>query len=234
LNLGTSTVGGALGANSGNGNISQNGSLFVAGLATLQAGSGTVVLNSPGNRLLQGVLVTAASSTVIGDAQSDSRTVIQDVVAQVIGASPVVSMPGVNAFALALPPPLMMAVADGMSPASGAPVAARAGNSTGVILALADQPSADGVALVAVSVPKGAAGIGFGFELPSSVRDLLATGALVQASLPDGTTLPAWLRFDARALRFDASTAPAGALPIEVLLAVGDRRVRIVISERKG
>ena len=88
--------------------------------------------------------------------------------------------------------------------------------------------------LVAVSVPEGAAGTGFGFVLPVSVRDLLATGGQVRASLPDGTTLPTWLRFDPLTLRFDASAVPAGAVPIEVLLTAGDRRVRIVISERNG
>jgi hypothetical protein len=84
-----------------------------------------------------------------------------------------------------------------------------------------------------VSVPKDAAVVGFGFALPASVRNSLGTGAQVQASLPGGAALPAWLRFDPVTLRFDASAAPGGAMPIEVLLTAGDRQVRVVISERK-
>jgi hypothetical protein len=103
-----------------------------------------------------------------------------------------------------------------------------------VIVALADQPGADEMVLVAVSVPEGTSGTGFGFALPASVRNSLGTGAQVQASLPGGAALPAWLRFDPVTLRFDASTVPVGAMPIEVLLTAGDRRIRVVISERKG
>ena len=133
-----------------------------------------------------------------------------------------------------------MVAANSASPIGGAtagPGTAGAGtvaNSRGVIVVLADQPGADGMALTAVSVPEGTAGTGFSFVLPISVRDLLATGAQVQVSLPDGGSLPAWLRFDPLTLRFDASATPAGALPMEVLLTAGDRRIRVVISEREG
>jgi|GEM_PF-1340545 len=230
LNMGTTAVGGTLNANSGNGNITQTGSLTVAGLATLQAGSGAVLLNNPGNRLPQGVVVTAASSSITGDAQAGSRAVVE----QVIGATPVVPMPGVNVFDRALPPQLVMDLADGAAPAGGATGVTRTGNSAGVIVALADQPGADGVVVVAVSVPKGAAATGFGFALPKSVLDLITTGVAARASLPDGSALPSWLRFDPLTLRLDASAAPAGAMPAEVLLMVGDQQVRVLISERKG
>jgi len=230
LDMGTTTVGGALNANSGNGDITQTGSLNVAGLATLQAGNGAVVLNNPGNRLLQGVVVTAASSSITGDAQGGSQTAVE----QVIGATPVVPMLGVSVFDQALPPPLVMALADGTAPAGGATGVTRPGNSAGVIVALADQPSADGLLLVAVSVRGGTAETGFGFVLPASVRDLLAAGVQARASLPDGSPLPAWLRFDPLTLRFEASAAPVGTMPIELLMTLGAERVRLVISERKG
>ena len=109
-----------------------------------------------------------------------------------------------------------------------------AAQSPGVIVALADQLSADGMVVVAVSIPNRAGDLGFGFDLPSSVRELLNTGKLVQARQLNGDALPSWLSFDAQSLRFNASAAPAGAIPIEVLLTSGDRRVRIVISERQG
>jgi len=160
-------------------------------------------------------------------------------VEQVLGVFPGLALPSANALDVALPQPLMV-VANSDSPIGvatagpGATVTSAVVNSPGVIVALANLPSTDGMVLVAVSVPEGTAGTGFSFVLPISVRDLLATGAQVQVSLPDGGSLPAWLRFDPLTLRFDASATPAGALPMEVLLTAGDRRIRVVISEREG
>jgi hypothetical protein len=50
--------------------------------------------------------------------------------------------------------------------------------------------------------------------------------------LPDGGALPAWLKFDAQSLRFEASAVPDGAFPMQVVMTVGQQRVVVVISER--
>jgi hypothetical protein len=50
--------------------------------------------------------------------------------------------------------------------------------------------------------------------------------------LPDGAALPAWLKFDAQSLRFEASAVPDGAFPMQVVMTVGQQRVVVVISER--
>jgi hypothetical protein len=55
LDLGTSTVGGSLTAKSGNGNVSQDGPLSVAGTTDVIAGTGNIQLANPGNTLLQPV-----------------------------------------------------------------------------------------------------------------------------------------------------------------------------------
>ena len=89
--------------------------------------------------------------------------------------------------------------------------------------------------MAAVSLPKGTAiaGTGFSFELPESVRKLTGNDtSSVQASLPDGSALPAWLKLDARTLRFEAVSVPDGAFPLQVALSIGAQRVVVVISER--
>jgi ribosomal protein S5 len=92
-------------------------------------------------------------------------------------------------------------------------------------------------AMVAVSLPKGmsTAGTGFSFELPESIRmaaQQAPPDTRVQASLPDGSVLPSWLKFDPERQRFDASAVPDGAFPMQVVVSVGSQRVVVVVSER--
>ncbi len=64
LNLGTSTVGGNLGANSTNGNITQTGPLNVTGTTGLVAGTGDITLNNADNDFLGAVTVTGKDVTL--------------------------------------------------------------------------------------------------------------------------------------------------------------------------
>jgi hypothetical protein len=88
--------------------------------------------------------------------------------------------------------------------------------------------------MAAVSLPKGSAtsGTGFSFELPNNIRELVQTPDNIQATLPNGGPLPAWLKFNAQALRFEASAVPDGAFPMQVAIQLGKQRVMVVISER--
>jgi len=70
LDLGTSTVGGDLTANSGNGNVSQVGSLSVTGVADIYAGTGSIQLNNPGNAF-SGKLTTTGSAVSIDGKQTE-------------------------------------------------------------------------------------------------------------------------------------------------------------------
>jgi trimeric autotransporter adhesin len=65
LDLGNSSVGGNLTANSGNGNVTQDGPLSVGGTTDIVAGSGTIQLNNPGN-VFQGAVTTSGGKVGIG------------------------------------------------------------------------------------------------------------------------------------------------------------------------
>jgi fibronectin-binding autotransporter adhesin len=60
LDLGTSTVGGNLLANSGNGNVTQDGALSVSGTTAIVAGTGNIQLANTGNMLAQAVSASGA------------------------------------------------------------------------------------------------------------------------------------------------------------------------------
>ncbi len=75
-------------------------------------------------------------------------------------------------------------------------------------------------------------GTGLSFELPSNIRELVQTPDNVQATLPNGGPLPAWLKFNAQTLRFEASAVPDGAFPLQVAIQLGKQRVMVAISER--
>jgi len=88
--------------------------------------------------------------------------------------------------------------------------------------------------MVAVTVPKGAAvaGTGSSFDLPENIQSLASNVEQVLAQQADGSPLPAWLRFDRKTLRFEATAVPDGAFPMQVSLIIGSQRVLVVISER--
>lgn len=110
-----------------------------------------------------------------------------------------------------------------------------AGNSAGVIVDFKGSVGTTASNIVAISVPKGTAvsGVGFSFELPESIK----TAAQQVAQPPkvlqaDGSPLPSWLKFDPQRLRFDSEAVPDSAVPMQIVMVVGQERVIVVISER--
>ena len=75
-------------------------------------------------------------------------------------------------------------------------------------------------------------GAGFSFDLPESVRVAASESSDIRATLPNGSELPAWLKFDVKTLRFDAGAVPDGSFPLQVVLTFGGERPLVVISER--
>jgi hypothetical protein len=53
-----------------------------------------------------------------------------------------------------------------------------------------------------------------------------------QLALPNGDALPPWLVFDAMSKILKASSVPAGALPLGLVLKIQEVRYLLVISER--
>jgi hypothetical protein len=60
-----------------------------------------------------------------------------------------------------------------------------------------------------------------------------AASAPVYVTLADGGPLPSWIRYVPLEKLFVASTAPAGALPLELQVRIGARSWTVLISERR-
>jgi hypothetical protein len=217
LDLGASSVGGNLNANSGNGNITQTGTLSVENTTTLSAGTGTVALTSPGNNLARGVTVTASATNVVGDQVGDARSAAA---AAVAGLGARASMDGGDFSAQKESSVLSLGSAEG--------------NSTGVMVELLDRPDGQSVECVSVSLPKNtvASGMGFAFSLPISMMQNFPAQTTVKATMPNGSPLPDWLQFNAQEMMFTALAVPDGALPMRVLVTLGTKEVMVTISER--
>jgi hypothetical protein len=85
--------------------------------------------------------------------------------------------------------------------------------------------------MIAVLVPAelAAPGTGFSFKLPPEVAESAESGT-VRVSRADGRKLPAWLRYLPHNQALAVSAAPAGALPIEVLVRIGGQRWTLLIA----
>lgn len=118
LNLGNTTVSGALQADSGGGDITQSGPLIVQGLVTLDAGIGAVTLTDTGNSLTTGADIQATRYAIAGDARRDAAAAA----ALAQGAMPVIATATPLPSATSAPQPLVMSAA--ATPAVAAPSAA--------------------------------------------------------------------------------------------------------------
>ena len=148
-------------------------------------------------------------------------------------------------------PPLTLQIAD-TAPALTAPVskaatasagvavapstAATPASSTasGIIVSLVREPARQQSGMVTVMVPKqiaqGAAG--FSFPLPAQLVEAAAVNReQVVASTTSGAPLPSWLTYDNASKSFTATAAPAGSLPLQVMLTIGVQQAVIVITE---
>jgi hypothetical protein len=133
--------------------------------------------------------------------------------------------------AWALPPalPQSSAFADTQPPASV--LAPEADANTAVTVALVRPQTEQLPGLITVSVPQDmiASGRGFSFPLPAPVQESAATNK-VQVTLTNGRRLPAWLRYMQSTRTFVVTGAPAGALPITVLMRIGEQRWTVQIA----
>jgi hypothetical protein len=210
LDLGTSSVGGALNAASGGGNLTQTGALAVTQAANFNAGTGWVMLPLSGNDLGNGFTVTASAFTITGDKLAAAANSVTAAVAATLSSAGA-SNAGMNFATQTSTAPWVLSVDLLGSSADAA------------------------FERVGVSLPKGAAvsGHGLSFMLPMAVRASQGDDATTaQASLPDGSPLPAWLIFKAQDMAFTAVAVPDGAFPLQVLVSWGSRQVMVLISER--
>jgi hypothetical protein len=133
--LGSGSVGGALDARSGNGDITQTGPLTVGQAATLDAGAGNITLAQPGNQWRGGVNARGGQ-VAVGNAGTQSLDSLQappalpgeanrggqGALAQVATGSGATGMPGAGGSAVAI---------DSSAIGAGAQGSARAGLATG-------------------------------------------------------------------------------------------------------
>jgi hypothetical protein len=146
-----------------------------------------------------------------------------------------IASPATTLTSSSAPPELVLSASAGASSAK-ASQQSNVSNaySEGVTIDVRNAAVQDEPIMAAVSLPKSSAtsGTGFSFELPSNIRELVQTPDNVQATLPNGAPLPAWLKFNAQTLRFEAAAVPDGAFPLQVAVQLGKQRVLVVISER--
>ena len=92
-------------------------------------------------------------------------------------------------------------------------------------------PTAGQAGLVSVEVPEGIfwSGMAFSFPLPAELAS--AAGSRdVRVTLKNGRALPSWLRYVPINKAFVATGTPASALPIEVMVHIGEQRWIVMIT----
>ncbi|MDZ7811581.1 MAG: YDG domain-containing protein, partial [Ideonella sp.] len=256
LTLGSTTVGGQLTAISDGGGIRQTGRLLVGGDTVLDAGLGDIVLENPDN-VFDGRLTSRGSglSSVKGRGVEDTSAVGGTVRQTTVGsptanaASPSTSGPVLNEGGapgaapvnngVIVEGPVRLSADVGTStptsPASPATTAAATGDggsapsSVNVMQVRAASPQT--VGLVTVEVPTAQLASGFTALLPPAIANSLRTAAQVEASLPDGQPLPAWLQFDSQAMAFRSQQVPPDALPLLIALRSGAASVIVKVDQ---
>ena len=101
-------------------------------------------------------------------------------------------------------------------------------------MSLVRDATAAGNGQVSVSVPEEVTSSGkpFSFVLPSSITGV-ATKTKIQVRLASGRRLPTWLKYTPATSTLVATAMPGGALPLDLLVTVGSRKVILSIVERK-
>ncbi len=100
-----------------------------------------------------------------------------------------------------------------------------------VVVSVVRTPLGDYPGLVTVQVPHklAASGKGFSFALPAAMLD----GGNVKVTRADGKRLPTWLKYDPATHTVIATSPPANALPIELLVRVGNKRWTMMVGEQQ-
>jgi hypothetical protein len=76
-----------------------------------------------------------------------------------------------------------------------------------------------------------ASGQGFSFALPAALAEAAAHGE-VRVTRKNGRPLPKWLKYVPATRSMVATSTPSEALPIEVLVRIGDARWIVTIEAR--
>ena len=115
------------------------------------------------------------------------------------------------------------------------PAATTAAPTPGILVSLVREPTPAQSGTIAVSVPKEIAtsGNGFTFPMPAQITESAAIGGVrLSLTMQDGSPLPSWVQYDAQTNVFVVTNVPAGGLPLQVLVTVGDQTTQVSISER--
>jgi len=213
--------------------------------STLTVATGPTNFTAGGSMTLQGTnnfagAVNKTGIDITPDVSVTSNvTEPRDVTSELLANIPTTPMVGTSLSNTNLPQPLMVsATAQTLvtrDSSSSANSSTGSSQESGISLEQRNAPAATGFSMMfAVSLPKGTStmGAGFSFDLPESVRVAASESSDIRATLPNGSELPAWLKFDVKTLRFDAGAVPDGSFPLQVVLTFGGERTLVVISER--
>ena len=225
LDLGTSTVKGNLLASSGS-NITQSGPLVVAGTTKLDAGTGSITLSNPNNRMT-GALTNVGRVGVISGAPMTTAPFVPVMPAPEVTRSATVTQPPAEVLPIVVP-------TSNAAAAMPTPDASVASASAGVVVNTIRAASQQLIGIVAVLLPKGSSNFGSGLviALPAETFDTASTNNLsVRATQPNGAPLPSWIKYVESEKGLVLGAVPEGGLPFQVLLTVGMNRTVVQISE---
>jgi hypothetical protein len=214
LDLGTSTFGAKITANSGGFDIIQSGPIKVGGNSNFNAGSAKIDLFNPKNTW-SGSILYKGGIVMINHPQLMNAVNAGTLVVRV--ETSVVQPAKVSAPVAA--------------PAAAASTAATRGEG-GISIAVA-RPAASnqtGLITVAVSSETAAPGRSFSFSIEPHVP--AAANAEVKVMQVDGKPLPEWLRYEAATKTFVATTVPPGAFPLQLKVGIGGVETLMVINEK--
>ena len=120
------------------------------------------------------------------------------------------------------------------SPAVGGSSAAKGADaSDGIDVSMAQSAQGSVPGAVSVTIPQTVidSGNGFSFALPTELRDAAATGTV--RIILQGKRLPSWLRYSKANRTLSTTNAmPPGALPMQLLVRIGDRSWTMSIGTR--
>jgi len=113
-------------------------------------------------------------------------------------------------------------------PTNGTPRVTQA--TSQVTVSLVRSVASSDVGIVTVTIPRAIVdgGTGFTFVLPSEV---VQTRGIAKATLVNGSPLPGWLSFVPESRTFIAKRLSSGAMPLRVLVEIGDQKWQCVITE---
>ncbi len=106
--------------------------------------------------------------------------------------------------------------------------------SDGITVEILSLPSSGVPGIIEVSVPGTLTvpGSSFRFELPEQVKSAAAvSGVEEKITLMDGSSLPEWLHFDPATQMFTATNVQEGALPLQILISIGDESWNVEIKK---